>query len=68
MVNKKKIPHHPTEKADSTQEHWYLQVNTLEAFISEVLFETQDKYTYKIHPANSVQCYLSSGEEDAILS
>lgn len=44
-------------------EHWYLQVNTLEAFVSEVLFETQDKYTYKIHPANSVQCYLSSGEE-----
>lgn len=74
MVNKKKFliinQIVPTEKADSTQKHWYLQVNTLEAFVSEVLFETQDKYTYKIqiHPANSVQCYLSSGEEDAILS
>lgn len=59
---------HPTEKANSTQKHWYLQVNTLEAFISEVSFETQDKYTYKIHPANSVQSYLSSGDGDAILS
>lgn len=59
---------HPTEKANSTQKHWYLQVNTLEAFISEVLFETQDKYTHKIHPANSVQSYLSSGDGNAILS